>query len=287
MERSAPESRPFRIIALDLDGTLLNALGEISAEDAAALRRFAERGGIVVLASGRMTPTIRTRQRALGLDGPTITYNGALVRAPEAEGGEVLRRQPLPARYADELIEYARQQRLCLNYYLGEKLYAEDAPELRRFADLYSRRTEAVYHFLPDLRALAGSDPTKALIVTDRTVPGAPDARHRDELYAVWHGRWGDEITVERSEPEYLEFLHKEAHKGAALATVAERYGVDRSLVLAIGDSYNDITMLEWAGCGVAVANAAEEAKGIADWVSPRTHNQSAVADVIARLVDM
>ncbi len=285
MKHSAPECRPFRIIALDLDGTLLDARGEISAEDTAALRRFAEGGGIVVLASGRMTSTIRTRQRALGLDGPTITYNGALVRAPEAEGGGVLRHRPLSARYADELIEYARRERLCLNYYLGEQLYAQDDPELRRFSDLYHRRTKAVYHFLPDLGAFEGSDPTKALIVTDRTVPGAPDPRHRDELYAVWHDRWGEEITVERSEPEYLEFLDRQAHKGAALAAVAERYGVDQSLVLAIGDSYNDITMLEWAGCGVAVANAAEEAKRVADWVSPRSHDQSAVAEVIARLV--
>jgi len=285
MSQLVPDAKPFRILALDLDGTLLNARGAVSAEDAAALRRFAEAGGTVVLASGRMTATIRTHQRALGLDGPTIAYNGAMVREPEADGGKVILHRPLPARYADELIEYALAERLCLNYYLEEVLYARDDPELRRFSDLYTSRTGAVLRFLPDLRVFKGRDPTKALIVTDRTLPGAPDPRHRDELYQLWRGRWGDQIMVERSEPEYLEFLHPQAHKGAALAAVAERYGVDRSLVLAIGDSFNDVTMLEWAGCGVAVANAAQEAKRAADWVSPLSHDDSAVADVVARLV--
>ena len=285
MRRPAPDPKPFRILALDLDGTLLNARGEVSAEDAGALQWFADRGRTVVLASGRMTATIRTHQQALGLDGPTIAYNGAMVREPEAEGGKVILHRPLPARYADELIEYALAQRLCLNYYLDETLYARDDPDLRHFSELYTRRTGAAFRFVPDLRVFRGQDPTKALIVTEPTIPGAFDPRRRDELYQLWTGRWGDQILVERSEPEYLEFLHLQAHKGAALAAVAERDGVDRSLVLAIGDSFNDVTMLEWAGCSVAVANAAPEAKRVANWVSPLGHDESTVADAIARLV--
>jgi len=263
----------------------LNERGEVSPEDGEALRSFARAGGIVVFASGRLTEVIRVHQRAAGVDGPVISYNGAMVREPEAQGGGIILHRPLPARYADELIEYARRERLFLNYYLDEALYAQDDPELRHFADLYAARTGAVFHFVPDLRVFKGNSPTKALIVTEPTVPGAPNPRHRDELYAYWRERWGDEIMVERSEPEYLEFLHRQAHKGAALAAVAERYGVDRSLVLALGDSYNDVTMLQWAGRGVAVANAVEPVKEAADWVSPLTNQQGAVADALARLV--
>jgi hypothetical protein len=88
-----------------------------------------------------------------------------------------------------------------------------------------------------------------------------------------------------RTNPEYLEFYHREASKGNALIAVAAHYSVDPSLTLAFGDNFNDASMLQAAGCGVAVANAREEVKRIADWVSPLTNNQSAVADALGRLV--
>jgi hypothetical protein len=213
----------------------------------------------------------------LDLDGPTIACNGAVVLAPQSEGGAALLHTPLPARYADALIDYAREEQLQLNYYLDGNLYARDDPALRPYADLYSRQTGAVFHFLPDLERFRGCEPAKALIVTDPP--------HRDQLYQEWQERWGAEVTVVRTNPEYLEFLHKDAGKGRALEALARHYGLPQSLTLAFGDSYNDITMLEWAGCGVAVANASPEVKAAADWVSPLTNDQSAVADGLARLM--
>jgi HAD superfamily hydrolase (TIGR01484 family) len=300
MSQPTPDPRPFRLVALDLDGTLLDSEGRISAEDAAALVGFASSGGLVVLASGRMTANIRPFYRALGIDGPTIAYNGAMARLPEAEGGGVILETALPARYADELIDYTARQRFQLNYYYRETLYARDDPELRRFADLYSRQTGAVYHFLPDLDPFRGCEPTKLIIVTDPTDPGKPDAalrsgegpslrstspRRRDELYRVWYDRWGSEITIMRTNPEYLEFYHREASKGRALAAIAAHLGIPQQLTLAFGDNFNDVPMLAWAGCGVAVANSNADAIAAADWVSPLTNNQSAVADAMARLV--
>ncbi len=285
MSSSTTEPRPFRLVALDLDGTLLDGRGRVSASDAAALAEFAAAGGLVCLASGRMTASIRPFYRSLGLDGPTIGYNGALARAAEREGAGVILETPLPAAYGDELIEYTRRERFHLNYYLEERLYARDDPELRRFADLYSRQTGAVFEFVPDLAVFRGREPTKLIIVTDPTVPGRPDPRHRDELYELWQARWGAEVTVMRTNPEYLEFYHREASKGRALLAVADHYGVPRELTLAFGDNYNDASVLEAAGCGVAVANAQEEVKALADWVSPLSNEQSAVADALGRLV--
>jgi len=282
---AAEMARAYRLIALDLDGTLLNGQGEISDADAAALRALAAAGCLVVLASGRMTANIRPFYTALGIDGPTISYNGALVRDADRAGAGVIHETALPARYADELIDYARRERFHLNYYLDEKLYARDDAELRRFADLYSRQTGAEFNFVPDLACFRGREPTKAIIVTDPTVPGEPDPRHRDELYEVWHARWGAEVTVMRTNPEYLECYHLRAGKGGALAALARHYGIDQELTMAIGDNYNDLSMLQWAGCGVAVANAAEEIKAAADWVSSRTNDEAAVADAIEHLV--
>jgi hypothetical protein len=275
------------LVALDLDGTLLDSSGRMSPADAAALKRFAEAGGVVVLASGRMTANIRPFYEMIGIDGPTIAYNGAMARDSQAAGGAVILETALPAQYADELIDYTGRERFHLNYYLDEKLYARDDPELRRFADLYSRQTGAVYHFVPDLGRFRGCEPTKLIIVTDPTDPSNPNPRHRDELYAVWHARWGSEVTVMRTNPEYLEFYHREASKGRALAAVGRKYGISQELTLAFGDNFNDVSMLEWAGLGVAVANANADAIAAADWVSPLTNNESAVAEAMGRLVDL
>jgi len=284
MTASYPEPRPFCLIALDLDGTLLNDRGEISPPDAGALRRFAHSGGVVVLASGRMTANIRPFYDALGIDGPTIAYNGALARDSQAAGGEIIIETPLAARYADQLISYTQREHFHLNYYLEERLYARDDPELRRFADFYSRQTGAIFRFVPDLDRFRGRQPTKCILITDPTDPARPDPRHRDELYELWQARWGSEVTVMKTNPEYLEFYHRRASKGNALAAIARHLSIPQSLTLAFGDNHNDIPMLQWAGCGVAVANARPEVKAAADWVSPLTNNESALADALARL---
>jgi len=280
-----PQPRPFRLIALDLDGTLLNDEKDVSDADSDALNAFAQKGGIVVLASGRMTDNIRPLYDRLGFDGPTIAYNGARVREPRSEGGGVILETGLPARYADELLDYTKREHFHLNVYLDEKLYARDDPALRYYADLYSRQTGAVYQFIPCLAKFRGREPTKLIIVTDPTVPNQPDPRHRDELYQVWFERWGSEVTVMRTNPEYLEFYNMDTSKGAALKAVAEHYGIPQELTLAFGDNFNDAAMLQWAGCGVAVANAHPDVKAMVEWVSPLTNNESAVADAIQRLV--
>ena len=295
----------MRLIALDLDGTLLDDAGRISSSDAARSPRFAARGGLVVLASGRMTDNIRPFYGVLGLDGPTIAYNGAWVRDTAARGRPTILQLSLPAAYADVLLDYTLAEHFQLNYYYEETLYARDDPSLRPYADFYARQTGAVFHFLPDLERFRGCTPTKLLIVTDPSVPGEHDPRRRDELFAVWDARWGQkvtmertgnsnaraqtsdarrgrEVTVERTNPEYLEFFHRDAGKGNALAALAAHYGIAREEVMALGDSFNDISMLEWAGCGIAVANAKPAVKAAADWVSPLTNNESAVADAIA-----
>lgn len=295
-----PTPRPFRLLALDLDGTLLSraeaALSgqenkavvdrwRVSKEDARALRQFAEGGGIIVLASGRMTANIRPIYDQLGLDGPTIAYNGARARESRAAGEGVILETALPASYADELLDYTARERFHLNYYYQEKLYARDDQQLRRYADFYSQQTGAVFEFLPDLTCFRGLEPTKLLLVTDPSNPDQPNPRHRDELYAVWQARWGSRVTVMRTNPEYLEFYHREADKGRALAAIAAHYDIPQHLTLALGDNFNDVSMLQWAGCGVAVANANADAIDAADWVSPRSNNESAVADALARLL--
>ncbi len=273
----------YRILALDLDGTALNDSGQISPQDARALQEAAARGMHVVFASGRMTASVQCYPDSLGIDGPLISYNGARARASRAQGEAVLLEIPLPARYADELIDYARAEHLHLNYYLEEVLYAVDDPTLRRFADLYNAGTGSPYCFLPDLERFKGRNPTKIILLADPTDPNHPDPRHRDELYAVWKAKWGEEVNVVPTNPEYLEFMNPGATKGVALEAIARHLGIAQEQVIAMGDARNDTSMVEWAGLGVAVANAHPEVKSAAKYICQATNNDSPISEVLTR----
>jgi hypothetical protein len=282
----SPARRRYRLVALDLDRTLLDHAGQVSPDDTAALRRMCEMDALVVLASGRMTAAIRPWYHRLGIDGPVIAYNGAMVRDSEGCGEPVLFEKALPPRYGDCLIDYADANQFHLNYYLNDVLYARDDPGLRRFADLYANQTGSVFHFVVSLQQFKGCAPTKIILITDPTIPGLPDPRCRDELYDEFRARWDQEISLFKTNPEYLEFLNREADKGVGLAALAAAYDIAREEVIAFGDGDNDTPMLAWAGLGVAVANAVPAAQAAADYVSPYTNDESAVARTLAAVVE-
>jgi len=280
-----PDKRPVRIVALDLDGTLLNSAGGISPHDIAALQALHQRGVHVCLASGRMTAAIRPTFDVLGLDGPVIAYNGAMVRDSVANAEALVLEVPLPARYGDYLIDYAEREHHHLNYYHEDLLYARDDPALRRFADIYANQTGSVFHFVPSLRQFEGREPTKIILITDPSTPGSPDPRRRDELYDVFQARWGGEVSLFKTNPEYLEFLNRDVDKGVGIEALARYCNVPRGQVMAFGDGENDAPMLAWAGVGVAVANAKPSVKSVADVVLPYSNDESPIARAVEELV--
>lgn len=106
----------IRMIALDLDGTLLTSSGEISNLDKFALKKFYEKGGIVVLSSGRMTDCVSVYSKILEIDTPLIVYNGAMVRLTEKEKRKVIYHKPLPLKYSRFIIDYSLKNKFLLNF---------------------------------------------------------------------------------------------------------------------------------------------------------------------------
>jgi len=268
--------KAVRLIALDLDGTLLDDDKRVPARNRAVLGEAASRGVVIALASGRMTDCISPTAEALGLDCPIIGYNGAMVRGTAGDGRPMLFHRPVEARYGRELVDYCRG-RYLLNFYLDDVLYAEETPELRRFADLYSNQTGATYRFVPDLGVFADRESTKFIIVTDPA--------ERDRLYDEWAPHWGKETNIVRTNPEYLEFMDRTIDKGVGLEALCGALDIGLDEAMALGDADNDAAMLAAAGIGVAMANASDLTKAAADVVSPLRYDEDAVAEAVERYV--
>jgi hydroxymethylpyrimidine pyrophosphatase-like HAD family hydrolase len=161
-----------------------------------------------------------------------------------------------------------------LNCYLDDLLYvAEVTPEARSYADFQHLEIHAV----GDLRAWLDRDPTKLVAVGD---PAA-----LDELEAELEPRFAGRLFVSKSLPHFLEFAHPDVSKGSGLEFVAERLGFGPEETVACGDGENDRELLDWAGFGVAVANAHEDVLERADLVVPSVHEEG-VADLLEAYLD-
>jgi len=265
-----------RMIATDLDGTLLDDGKRVPVENVEALREAAEAGVQLVLASGRMLSNLEKTEAEIGLDCTLLSYNGAKVVGTRASGRPLLIHRPLPSDVAAEIVVYSQSFGLLLNFYDGETLFAEDGPFRRRFMNLYTARTGVGYRIVDNLlHSMAGVRPTKLILLSDPTA--CP--RIVDELRSQLGGR----AFITLSEPEYIEITAAGVDKGAVLSELASLLGVPLSNVMALGDADNDRTMLAAAGTGVAMANASERIRAGVRYVTERTNNEAGVAEAIRR----
>lgn len=255
----------YQLCAIDLDDTLLNSQHRLTIKNREAVQAVSKLGVYVVIASGRMYETTLPTVHELELQTPVICYNGAMVRHPIT--GETWLSETVPADLAAEIRQFAKAHCFQLNYYHNDHIYSAARTP---WMELYQERTGARFEILPDFyERLEGTAPTKLIIVD------APELTA--ELLPVMQQRYAGRLNVMRSNAEYLEFLPLHASKGRALAFVAARFHIPAAQVVAIGDSWNDISMIQWAGLGIAVENAKPEVKAIAKQTVPSC-NEDGVA---------
>ena len=262
---------PPRLLALDLDGTLLTSDKRLSRASVAALEDMARCGAVVVLASGRIGSSMLQYAAGLSCDPALLTLNGAAVFTGAKKG---LRRlvysAPLTPACADALVDHSQGADFAVNYYLGGELYTVRNGRTARWNDLYYAQTASQYRLVDSLQSLRGSSPHKIIFVGD---PAGLDK----EEYEL-RKRWGDKLYIVRTWDYYLEFLNPEADKGKGLAALAQEYGVPLSEAAAFGDADNDIPLFAAARIAVAVKNASPGAKAAATYVSQWTNDEEAVA---------
>jgi Cof subfamily protein (haloacid dehalogenase superfamily) len=219
----------------------------------------------VIVVTGRMFQSVRPYLEAAALDEPVVCYQGALIADPAT--GTWLRHIPIPLPHAHEALDAVIGAGFHVNAYTNDELYvAEPTPEAHAYADL----NQVQMHVVGDLRHWLRERPTKLVAVGD------PDAL--DELEAELKPRFADRLFVSKSLPYFLEFAHPDVNKGAGLTYVAQRLGFTAAETVACGDGENDRELLDWAGFGVAVANAHEDVLARADLIVPSVEEEGVAA---------
>jgi len=237
---------PYELIALDLDGTTIDhdliiqdAVREVVVEARA-------QGVRVTIATGRQYVAALPFARILGITEPLICHQGALIRNPIDD--TILLHQTMPPKEAAEAAAALRDADIFTIAYVDDRLHITGpAPELDYYLRFHPEGTETV--IVPDLPAfLATTAPTKLLFVAEGPIV--------EEQLARLSVRFAHRIALTRSHERFGELTALGVSKGAALAHLAQAFGIARERTVAIGDQENDLPMLRWAGLGLAMGNA-------------------------------
>ena len=285
----------YRLLATDVDDTILAPDGSLPKVNHDALLELHHRGIVVVLSSGR--PTVSLRQMAYQIGDPDdteylISFNGA--RVTSAVSDRVVYERLLSQDAVRRIMEYARPRNLFVQGYEPEDFLVEyDDPR----AQAYAAAAQMSYRVVPDLVEALPKGSAKLLVIHDEEkIPphqaaleelaltpgpgagGAPEPANRrgsEPREPAW-------VTT-RSKKHYLEIVAPGVSKGTALRVLAEKLGIPIEETIAVGDSTNDREMLEAAGLGIAVGNAREELKAVADLVLDRRAEEGSIAEIAER----
>lgn len=262
----------YKLLVLDLDDTLLSQDLTISTDNIEAIRAAKEKGLHVVLCSGRPKKSMLKYADILDIhdaEDYIVSYNGAIIN--QFDGTEVLYK-PIEGQVLHRLIDIGRQAGIDV------QLYSEDLT-----VEKYTDRTKH-YESLTGFPATLVEDlknVTSSIKVLYNHIEGSKLENLRLKLVE----EFDDRFNIFYSKPFYIEVLNKAVSKGLAVKYLSELLYISRDEVIAVGDGFNDVSMLEYAGMGIAVKNAPEGVKAVADYVTKRDHNSSAIREVYDRFI--
>lgn len=264
----------YKILALDIDGTLVGSDHKILRETREALIAAQKKGLKLVLASGRPTPGMMVLSQALELEkngGFVLSYNGG--RVTNMQTGEVVHEQFLTPSEAHEVYDLAKSLNVNMMAYDGNDILTVDHDEYIQL--------ESDINAMP----LRNIDSFKEAVVnnTIKTLTtGTPE--RIAEVEKVYLEKFGERFSICRSMPFFLEVMPQGINKAASLGKLLDSLGLTREDLVACGDGFNDVEMIRFAGLGVAMDNAVDEVKAVADYVT-RSNDDNGIADVIKKFI--
>ena len=245
----------YKLLAVDMDGTLLNSKKEVTPETIKALLKAISQGVIVTACSGRPLQGLTKYSHLFTPDVPVVTYNGGMVVTAESQ--KVLFTKTLKPEAAIEIIKRGLSEGAIIIEWSDNTLYVSEMSEKTLwYAGLSGSKRQLMTD--PELLAQKGIVKIIWMDEPERTV----------EHYKYAEASPVDGARAVVSAPEFLEFMDEAVSKSEGLKTVAAYYGIKREEIIAIGDNFNDLDMIKYAGLGVAMGNAPDDIKAAADYVT-------------------
>jgi Cof subfamily protein (haloacid dehalogenase superfamily) len=247
---------PIKLIVCDLDGTLIGEDLEFSPRLSEAVQCAQARDITFTIATGRGFPATRQFANRLGVTAPLICYQGAQIRTLD---GKVLHESTLSRAHLPPVIAHCQAAAWELAVYWNDEIYQTTSMYDQ---DYYDRWFSLPVHRVDDLMTALPGDPCKFIAI-------APTKERADQLERQMRVLAADQFQVMRSHAWFVEGLAADVSKGDSVARLARQLGIGQEQVMAIGDSDNDTSMVEWAGWGVAMGNASPDVKAVAQVVAP------------------
>lgn len=262
--------RDIGLIVLDIDGTIAGTDNAVALPVKQAIAAAKAKGIRVAIATGRMYRSACRFHREIGADMPLAAYQGALVKDPDSDC--VHCHWSLPLDIARELIQQLERTDFVVHVYIDDNLYLK---ALNPLSQAYAERSQVPVNLLADLGPELSLEPTKILAM-------AADPEPIDRLLASARQQFPPErLYLTKSVPTFFEATHPEVNKGRAVRYLAEEMlGLSADNVLCVGDSHNDLEMLDYAGVGVAMGNAAADVQARASWIAPTIEAHGAAAAI-------
>ncbi|MGM0651492.1 MAG: Cof-type HAD-IIB family hydrolase [Bacillota bacterium] len=266
----------YRLLAIDLDDTLLDEHSRISSRNRIAIQKALKKGMRLVIATGRMFRTSVPFMSELGLndDRPLINFHGALVK--KSQSREVILHRPIDKNIAIAVVKEGERSGLHVSVFFEDDIYVEKETEQSRYYQSLAKIEVNEVGSLSNFMEKQDSNPTKMSIIRwDRKL---------DSMEEKLKERFGSKLSILQSRPYFLEITDHQATKGQTLQWFAEREGIKREEIIAFGDGHNDLDMISYAGLGIAVANARPGLLKVADYITT-SNNEDGVAAALEHFV--
>lgn len=260
-----------KALVLDIDGTLTNSQKEITPNTKAAIQNLMERGGKVILASGRPTPGMRRYEKELELEkfgGYLLSFNGA--RIVDCVSGEVVYQRILPLTLLPGLYRFAKENGCGLITYLGDEVISAFPAD--EYVKIEARINGLPIREVENFLEFVDFDINKCLMTAPPEVA--------EGLEKELQEKYGDVASIYRSEPYFIEIMPQNVDKATSLDKMLPVISVNREETVCCGDGFNDISMIRYAGVGVAMGNAQQVVKEAADYITA-TNDEDGLIEVI------
>lgn len=264
-----------KILILDIDGTLVNSEKEITPKTKEALFAIQRKGHLVALASGRPYPGMKRFATEIGLEefgGYALSFNGGMIQ--NCATGEVVFEKTIDKKYAKAIYDYAIKNQIGMVTYQGDMVVT--GTEIDAYMDYEARLNYMILHKVKDFCSYVDFDMVKCLLTAEESKAEKCE-KELTEMFAP-------KLNVFRSEPFFIEVTAKGVDKAESVEHLLKKLEIPRENCICCGDGYNDLTMVSYAGIGVAMENAQQIVKDSADYITASCDDDG-IVEVIEKFI--